>query len=256
LAATLPTFLIIGAQKSATRWLRRNLGQHPEVFAAEHELSFFDSRRWGLGVDWYRAQFEGWSGEPVVGESTPGYMVGRAGRTGTEEVARRIDEVLPDARLLAILRNPVDRANSALVHHVRRERIRPDLRLVDAVRSRPVDEDPLALVAAGRYAACLEPFRARAGDRLLVLLHDDVGTDPVQVYERARAHVGAPPGFVPPDLDEVVFSNRADAGERYVLTPEERVELFEWFADDVDELERRYGLDCTRWRPDRAAAVA
>ena len=251
--ALLPNFLIIGAQKSATRWLRRNLGRHPDVFAAEYELSFFDGRRWDLGVDWYRAQFAGWSGEPVVGESTPGYMVGR---TGPEEVARRIDETLPGVQLIAILRNPVDRANSALVHHVRRERIRPDVRLVDAVRARPVDEDPLALVAAGRYAACLEPFRARAGDRLLVLLHDDVGVDPEGVYERARAHVGASPGFVPPDLHEVVFSNQADAGDRYVLSAEERVELFEYFRDDVDELERRYGLDCSRWRPDRAAAVA
>jgi hypothetical protein len=252
LAATLPTFLIIGAQKSATRWLRRNLGQHGDVFAAEYELSFFDSRRWGLGVDWYRDQFAGWSGEPVVGESTPGYMVGR---TGPDEVARRIDETLPDARLIAILRNPVDRANSALVHHVRRERIRPDLRLVDALRERPVDDDPLALVAAGRYAACLEPFRARAGDRLLVLLHDDVVVEPARVYERALEHVGAATGFVPADLDEVVFSNRVDAGERYDLAPEERVELFEYFRDDVAELERRFGLDCSRWRPERAAAA-
>jgi hypothetical protein len=253
LTAPLPTFLIIGAQKSATRWLRRNLGRHPDVCAAEYELSFFDSRRWDLGVDWYRAQFAGWSGEPVVGESTPGYMVGR---TGPDEVARRIDETLPDVRLLAILRNPVDRANSALVHHVRRERIRPDVRLVDVLQARPVDEDPLALVAAGRYAACLEPFRARVGDRLLVLLHDDVALDPAQVYERARAHVGAAAGFVPPDLEEVVFSNRADAGERYVLTPDERADLYEYFRDDVDELEARFGLDCSRWRPDRAAAVA
>jgi len=253
LTAPLPTFLIIGAQKSATRWLRRNLGRHPDVFAAEYELSFFDGRRWDLGVDWYRAQFAGWSGEPVVGESTPGYMVGR---TGPDEVARRIDETLPGVQLLAILRNPVDRATSALVHHVRRERIRPDVRLVDVLRARPVEEDPLALVAAGRYAACLEPFRARVGDRLLVLLHDDVAVDPVHVYERARAHVGAAAGFVPPELDEVVYSNQADAGERYALTPDERAELFEYFRDDVAELERAFGLDCSRWRPDRAAAVA
>ncbi len=52
-----PTFIIIGAQKSATRWLRQNLGEHPEIFTSPYEIGFFNSRkRFGsLGVDWYRA---------------------------------------------------------------------------------------------------------------------------------------------------------------------------------------------------------
>jgi hypothetical protein len=43
-ALPLPTFLIIGAQKSATRWLRLNLGLHPAVFAASREIEFFNNR--------------------------------------------------------------------------------------------------------------------------------------------------------------------------------------------------------------------
>src|SRR5262245_20945189 len=42
-AAPLPNFLIIGAQKSATRWLRSNLAQHPEIYAAPTELSYFNN---------------------------------------------------------------------------------------------------------------------------------------------------------------------------------------------------------------------
>jgi hypothetical protein len=65
---SVPTFLIIGAQKSATRWLRHNLGLHPEAYTAPRELGFFNyNRRFdGLGLDWYRSQFEGWNGEPIV----------------------------------------------------------------------------------------------------------------------------------------------------------------------------------------------
>ena len=72
----LPTFLIIGAQKSATRWLRLNLGLHPDIFSARRELEFFNNgdRVERAGLVSYRAQFEGWSGEPFVGEATPGYM--------------------------------------------------------------------------------------------------------------------------------------------------------------------------------------
>src|SRR6187399_277260 len=75
----LPTFLIIGAQKSATRWLRLNLGLHPDVFAASREIEFFNNgdRFAEMGTDWYREQFTGWAGEAIVGEATPGYMFWR-----------------------------------------------------------------------------------------------------------------------------------------------------------------------------------
>ena len=79
LAPPLPTFLIIGAQKSATRWLRLNLGLHPAVFTASREIEFFNNRdRYeDQGASWYREQFEGWDGEAIVGEATPGYMFWR-----------------------------------------------------------------------------------------------------------------------------------------------------------------------------------
>ena len=62
--APLPTFLIIGAQKSATRWLRLNMGLHPSVFTAGREIEFFNNhtRFEAEGVEWYREQFSGWSG--------------------------------------------------------------------------------------------------------------------------------------------------------------------------------------------------
>src|SRR5262245_12635623 len=108
----LPTFLIIGAQKSATRWLRTNLGLHPDVYAVDEELWFFNDinhRFTKRGLPWYRAQYDGWSGEPLLGEATPGYMMLRH---DPALVAERIGEVVPDVRLIAVLRNPVDRAQS------------------------------------------------------------------------------------------------------------------------------------------------
>src|SRR5207249_6307749 len=116
-ALPLPTFLIIGAQKGATRWLRFNLGLHPDVYAAPTELSFFNNRTRfvDLGVSWYRKEFEGWTGEPVVGEATPGYMFWRH---QPRVCCERIREVVPAVRLIAILRNPIDRAQSAMIHHI------------------------------------------------------------------------------------------------------------------------------------------
>ena len=129
----LPTFLIIGAQKSATRWLRFNLGLHPDVYVAPGEVEFFNNRdRYNdLGVSWYRSQFEGSAGESIVGEATPGYMFWRHQPMICSE---RVRSVVPDVRLIAILRNPIDRAHSAMLHHMARNALPPDSDLVDIVR--------------------------------------------------------------------------------------------------------------------------
>ena len=247
----LPTFLIIGAQKSATRWLRSNLGRHPHVYAAPHEVEFFNNgERFGSrGADWYRGQFAGWAGEHVVGEATPGYMIWRH---HPPVVANRIKEIVPDARLIAVLRNPVDRANSAMVHHIRRGRLPEGSTLLEHVRAQPPEADRVGLVTGGWYAASLRPFQRTFGDQLLVLLHDDVRDDPQAVYNAALRHVGANPQFRPTELDQIVFSNQEGEAShwRRDLLPEDRAELYEYFRDDVLELEQLLGRDLSMWKPD------
>jgi hypothetical protein len=105
----LPNLIIIGAMRSGTSALARYLGAHPEVFMARvKEVRFFD-RYYDRGVDWYEQHFAGARAEKVVGEATPNYMY--------EECAiARMAQVVPKARLIAILRNPVDRAYSHYWH--------------------------------------------------------------------------------------------------------------------------------------------
>ena len=245
----LPNFLIIGAQKCATRWLRFNLGKHPDVFTARRELEFFNyrGRFENSGVDGYRAQFAGWAGEAHVGEATPGYMMPRH---RPRVVATRIKETIPEVRLLALVRDPIDRASSAMVHHIKRGRLPPDLGLLDFVRQTPPEDDWLGLVAGGWYAASLRPYHQLFGDQLLVLLHDDVRSDPRAVYAQALRHIGADPDFIPPDLGEVVFSNvRSSAGRNGISLDDRRV-LYEYFRDDIRKLERMLDRDLSSWRPE------
>jgi hypothetical protein len=245
----LPTFLIIGAQKSATRWLRSNLGKHPDIFTAQGELEFFhDEHRYeDLGPAGYRRMFKGWAGEPIVGEATPGYMMWRH---QPEVVARRINEMLPDARLIAILRNPVDRAYSALLHHQEKGRIPADAELLDLVAAQPPDEDLTGLISGGWYAASLKPFVRYFGDQLLVLLHDDLADDTAGVFAKALAHVGAPPE-IPPELERVIHSNQPtdDKPAKGPARPtdEERRVLYEYFRDDIVELEHMLGRTIPAW---------
>jgi hypothetical protein len=245
----LPTFLIIGAQKSATRWLRINLGAHPDVFTVPHEVMYFNNRRRcrKLGTEWYRAQFAGWEGQPAVGEATPSYMMWIH---EPARIVRRITKVVPDARLLAVLRNPVDRARSAMLHHIKKERLAPSSDLLTLLRERPPETDRLGLVSGGWYARSLEPFVDRFGDQLLVLFHDDVSARPRDVYRDALRHIGVGDDFVPDALGEVVFSNRGPEDDPLGL--EERRELYEFFRADVERLEQLLGRDLSMWDPDQA----
>jgi hypothetical protein len=255
-AAPLPRFLIIGAQKSATRWLRLNLAEHPEVYAPTFEVSFFNHpTRYKRGADWYRAAFDGWAGEPIVGEATPGYMMWHH---KPRAVARRIHRVVPDVRLFAILRNPVDRAYSAFIHHMRRGRIPQDADFLEHVRSIPPEKDRLGLITGGWYAASLRPYVRRFRDQLHVFLQDDAVDAPARLYGEALRHIGVGDGsFVPTELDEVRFSRKAPKTSRYAdkkagkreLSHEERAELFQWFERDVASLEKMIGRDLSAWRP-------
>lgn len=249
----LPSFLIIGAQKSATRWLRRHLGEHPEIFTADRELRFFNGGLYEEGLDAYRKLFEGWGGEPIVGEATPSYMMWRE---SPARIASRVQEALPEVRLFALLRNPVDRTYSAFLHHMRAGRIPPETNLLEQLGSVPPEEDRLGLVAGSWYADSLAPYFERFGGRLEVFLHDDVLTSPEKVYARSIEHLGASPGFEPPDLARIRNSGKPPAESPYAggegrrdLSTEERAVIFEYFRHDVGRLEEMLGQDLSPWRP-------
>jgi hypothetical protein len=172
-------------------------------------------------------------------------------------MAERIAATLPDVRLIAVLRNPIDRAQSAIVHHISFKALPEGTDLLEHVRQTPPERDPLGIVVGGWYAESLEPFRERFGDRLLVQLHDDVDDDPRGVYDLAARHVGATDDFLPPDLDRVRFSNQegqSGALGEHDLTLDEREELYKYFAADIAKLEPMLGRDLSIWGPDRASA--
>jgi hypothetical protein len=257
-AAPLPSFLIIGAERSATRWLRFNLDRHPQVFAPPIELNWFndvDTMR-ARGSRWYQLQFDTWRDEPVLGESSPAYLK-RISRP--ELVAERIHRRISDARLVAIVRDPVERFQSAVRMYIKRGRLPADVEPIDLVRRGDPLVDELDLIGAGLYSACLYPYRQRFGEQLLVLDHADIVDRPVEVYERVLRHVGADPGFVPPDLDRVRFSDRSTISLPE-LTDAQRRLIYMAFRLDVEELEAMLDWDLSAWDPgppsaDQAADV-
>lgn len=246
---TLPNFLIIGAQRSATRWLRTNLEEHPQIYTSTVALSFFSNldRMRKRGMRGYSHQFEAWSGEPLIGESSPNYLL--LGNR-PDQVALRIDASLPDVRLIAIVRQPVERMHSAMLHHIKRGRLPADADLFSMVVDGHPDVDALDLLGGGLYHQSLAPYQEIFGDRLLIVVMDDIKSDPAKVYARVLDHLGADAGFEPSALGKVLFSNRRSVrttGPK--LTTQQVRALYMLFRTDVEELEAMTGRYLPEWDP-------
>ncbi len=122
--STLPNLIIIGAQKCGTSGLHYYLGLHPEVsMSTPKELNYFIAERnWGRGPEWYARHFD-----PTArcrGESSPNYTAFPQ-HMGVPE---RMAGVIPDAKLIYIVRDPLDRIAAHYVHNFAKRREKGDLR--------------------------------------------------------------------------------------------------------------------------------
>jgi hypothetical protein len=195
----LPDFLILGAQKAGTTALYAYLRWHPEITGPSFkEVSFFD-RHYAKGERWYRAHMPV-RRRSLVGEASPSYLFHPL---APERVAR----LLPDARLIALLRNPVDRAFSHYQHEVAlgREPLSFEA-AVDREEERMQGEldrmlrDPsyfslawwnYTYVARGRYAEQLERwFASFPREQLLVLFTEELSADTARTYRRVLGFLG------------------------------------------------------------------
>ncbi len=178
----LPDLVVIGAPKAGTTTLAGWLAAHPQVaMSATKELEFLDLY-WSRGTEWYRSQLPEAEPATVVGEATPTYL-------GHPDAPARAAQALPDARFVAVLREPVARAWSNYWFFrslgVERRSWPAALRAEAAGRSRA------DYLGRGRYAAQLGRWEAAVGrDRLLVLLFDDLQADPVGFFAQVCRFAG------------------------------------------------------------------
>jgi len=112
-----PDFLIIGAQKAGTTWLYSVMQNHPSVLSGhKKEIRYFDRLYKIKSVKWYKAFFTIFKRKGrVTGEATPDYLFHPL-------VPERVYGLFPDIKIIALLRNPVDRAYSHYQMHQRRKK--------------------------------------------------------------------------------------------------------------------------------------
>jgi len=238
----LPDFVILGAQKSGTTTLYTQLARHPAVFPAlRKEVHYFDASP--RPIEWYRAFFPRRRamearaanvGNAVTGEATPFYLF-------HPSAPARLRAAVPHARLLVVLRDPVERAVSGYHHAVRMgDETRPiDVALDPANAEVLADaaqwyDDPACparrrgYLPRGRYAEQLERwFAALSRDQVLVLETRELGGG--VALRKALEFLGLPPTAVGVASDRNVGAYDA---------PESAIEasLREYFAPHNDRL--------------------
>jgi Sulfotransferase domain len=245
----LPDFVIIGSQKAGTTSLRNHMSEHPDVYSAS-EIHYLD-RYFERGPHWYRSWFplqstlrrhERRTGHRAVsGEKTPEYIFIAGG-------AEHLHALVPQARLIVALRDPVERAFSQWRAASRRGiEARP---FPDALAAEPDDAPPptapvqgselftRGYIARGRYADRLEPWLDRY-DREQVFIYrcEDLFEAPDVWVPRILEHVGVDPR----GLDGVKFP-RALQGEPGRIDPVVRDGLVERFREPDVRLRELTGL--------------
>ncbi|MFD1674165.1 sulfotransferase family protein [Alicyclobacillus fodiniaquatilis] len=205
----LPNFIIIGAAKAGTTALYKYLQQHPDIFMSRvketNHFAFRDTppNFQGPGdhpnaitsFDDYQALFQDASGCKAIGEASPMYLY-------KPEVAKRIKTVIPDVKLIVILRDPVERAYSAY-NHLRRDGREPIGDFVTAVQE---EENRIKAnwapmwhyLSRGYYYQQLKPYLEQFdSNQLLILFHEDLDSDPQATLQKVFRYLGVDDTFIP-----------------------------------------------------------
>ena len=253
-ARVLPGFLILGGQRCGSTTLYTMVCGHPAVMQASHkEVHFFDNNHL-RGLDFYRRVFplrahvharERRLGTPVAtGEATTYYLANPA-------VPERVAALLPGVKLVAILRDPVDRAFSHFQLSVREGRETLGFeQALEAEDERVAGEEERLLAdpayrggphryqsyrSRGVYVDQLERWWSRfPAEQLLVLRSEDMFDDPAAVYRRTVDFLG----LEPDDRQSFQARNRVTYDD---MRPETREALRAFYVEPNRRLEERLG---------------
>jgi len=195
----LPDFLVIGAAKSGTTALDHYLQQHPQIFMAEKEPRYFAYDPNGNIGDWHKDYgpdyfkyksldeyvrlFADAKPSEVRGEATPLYLE-------SEIAAQNIYNTIPRAKLIAILRNPVDRAISGYMMQVRHGRVDKDV-------DEAFDVDAHYVQASFYYAQIKRYMDLFPPQQIRIYLFDDFKKNNVRIVQDIFNFVGVDTDFTP-----------------------------------------------------------
>ncbi len=186
----LPNLVVIGAQKCGTTALNHYLELHPEIAMSKpNELNYFIERRnWSRGIDWYQRHFD--PATPVRGDQSPNYTI----YPHDPGVPERMHEVIPDAKLIYMIRDPLKRIGAHWVHNYAKYRER-------GTAAETIMHAYTTYLIRSMYFMQLQRFLKHYDrSRVLVVEQDDLRDRRLETLRGIFDFLGVDPEFDHPDF--------------------------------------------------------
>jgi hypothetical protein len=234
-----PSFMCIGAQKAGTTWLYANLKKHPEIKLARKEYHYFDKdAKFYTPLKNYCKYFKSRNNK-ISGDITPSYSVLEKDRI------KLIKTLMPNLRLIFIMRNPIDRALSAASMRFSKK-MKKDINSVS-------DKDFIdflsmpGVIKRGRYLQTLENFLTYFNkEQLHIEFYENIKNEPEKLIKRIFSHIQVNPKI---DLKGFPLKKVIHKGKNEKFIPHQGVTNFleETFRDDIDQLKEKFGDVIAHW---------
>ncbi|WP_293576433.1 sulfotransferase domain-containing protein [Phaeobacter sp.] len=184
-----PTLIGIGAQKCASTFIHATIGAHPDAGVAEPKEVDFFSAYFDRGYSWYRNHFASLTDKVARFEASPSYFY-------DPRCPQRIAEFDPTIKIVCLLRDPIARAYSNHMHEVIKGHI-PVCSFADGLKNNP------AYIEQGLYSQHLQRwFEIFDRSNVLVLLAEDISSDPISAAQAVYRFAGLDDSHVSPVLAE------------------------------------------------------
>jgi len=211
-----PDFIIAGVSKAGTGALRYYLSQHPEIWIAPREIHYFDTY-YDKDMEWYQSHFDA-PDDALTGEKSPSYMA-------SHMAAERMHMVIPEVKLIFLIREPVSRAYSAYWFY----RLKDDY--YDSFRD-AMEHDP-RLKAEGEYSRHIDRYREYyPEDQLLFMLSEHLRSHTQDAVKQVLQFLEVNDAYTVPDTSEQHATMQTDNSlYRFLLDVHNRA-----FDADTSEL--------------------
>ena len=191
-------FVIIGGQKCGSTFLHKVIKDHPEVSMPKDEIPYLESPDYeNGGLRKLEELLKKLPKKESIGIKRPNYL-------SEPEVVGRIKEINPDAKIIVILRNPLERFKSAYFHYIN-DGFAPVVPLnegVEKIMSGELSHNyprTRELLDNGLYHKYLSHYLEAFGENVLILLYDELKEDKLKIVKRCYAFLGVNENYIPSD---------------------------------------------------------
>ena len=190
-------FIGIGAQRAASSWIYKCLSEHPQLCGSQPKETFYFAKNYNRGLAWYEDRFKHCASEKIKGEYSVLYL-------SDLEAPVRIKKHNPNVKLIACLRNPIERAWSH--YHFKLSNREPIASFKDGLERYPEIRE------RGFYHEYLSNYlKYFSREQVLILVYEDIAGDPAKFIRNIYEFLDVDINFIPAGVKARINTREARA---------------------------------------------